>query len=164
MTPGLRPIARQSARALPVSDDGRLLLIRRVRPGLPPYWTTAGGGIEPGDPSAEAAMHRELFEELGATAAGASQVLLVSSVFRTGLTVQRFFVTRLVSLDLSARTGTEVSDKARGTYDPGYFDLHSRFLSRSLLCADIRPPELGPFILANREAILAEAARFSPGA
>jgi 8-oxo-dGTP pyrophosphatase MutT (NUDIX family) len=153
----LRAVARRSARALPVDDEGRLLLIRRTRSGCAPYYTTAGGGIDSGDLSAEAAMHRELFEELGAKAAGASQVLLVSSVFKIGLTVQHFFVTRLLSLDVTTRTGPEVVNQVRGTYDPEYFSLRDN----SLAGIDLHPPELKAFLLANREAVLTEVTRLT---
>jgi len=146
-------ITRHSARAILLDDEGRLVLIRRTRPGQVPYWTTAGGGVEPGDASAEAALHRELQEELGAQAAGARQVLLFSFPGRDGLAVAHFFVARLVRMDISARNGPEFDDPARGAYDPDRFDL----LGGELAAIDLRPPEVKEFILANREALLAEA-------
>src|ERR1700744_2526382 len=93
----------RAARGIPVGGDGYLVLIRRTRPGRAPYWTTAGGGVEGSDPSIEAAMHRELAEELGAKAIGSSQVFLASWSTEAGLYVQHFFVTRLASMDLSIR-------------------------------------------------------------
>jgi 8-oxo-dGTP pyrophosphatase MutT (NUDIX family) len=63
-------VERRSARAILIDDAGKLVLIRRSRPGRAPYWTTAGGGVEESDASVEAAMRRELFEELGAEVAG----------------------------------------------------------------------------------------------
>lgn len=55
-------ITRHSARAILIDDEGRLVLIKRTRPGQVPYWTTAGGGVEDSDASVEAALHRELAE------------------------------------------------------------------------------------------------------
>jgi ADP-ribose pyrophosphatase YjhB (NUDIX family) len=136
-----------------IDDEGRLVLIRRTRPGQVPYWTTAGGGVEESDASVEAAMHRELAEELGAKATGASHVLLLSSESERGITVAHFFVARLVSLDVSVRTGPEFADPGRGAYDPDRIGL----LGDELAAIDLRPPELKEFILANREALLAEA-------
>ena len=78
-------VERRSARAIVIDDDGRLVLIKRSKPGREPYWTTAGGGVEDGDASIEAAMHRELFEELGARAVGGSQVFLATFRSATGL-------------------------------------------------------------------------------
>jgi ADP-ribose pyrophosphatase YjhB (NUDIX family) len=146
-------IRRHSARAILIDDDGNLVLIRRTRPGQVPYWTTAGGGVEESDASVEAALHRELAEELGAKATAASQVLLFSGRHERGLTVQHFFVARLVSMDTATRTGPEFADPARGAYDPDPIDLRGD----ALASVDLRPPEVKAFILANREALLAEA-------
>jgi ADP-ribose pyrophosphatase YjhB (NUDIX family) len=147
-------VERRSARAILIDDEGRLVLIKRSKPDREPYWTTAGGGVEDSDDSIETAMHREIFEELGAEAIGASQVFLVSHRSATGgLRVQHYFVTRLVRLDLTVRTGPEFTDPARGAYDPDRVDLRGDDLAQ----IDLQPPELKAFILANREALLAEA-------
>jgi ADP-ribose pyrophosphatase YjhB (NUDIX family) len=146
-------VRRRSARAILIDDDGYLVLIRRTRPGRAPYWTTAGGGVEVDDASIEAAMHRELAEELGAKAIGASQVFLESWSTEAGLHVQHFFVTRLASMDLSTRNGPEFDDPSRGAYDPERFDLRGE----ELRAIDLQPAALKAFILANREALLAEA-------
>jgi len=150
-------VERRSARAILIDDDGCLVLIRRTKPGRAPYWTTAGGGVEEGDASIEAAMRREVFEELGAEAAGASQVFLTSSRAEAGLRIQHFFVTRLVSLDLAARNGPEFSDPSRGAYDPERVSLLGDELAR----LDLQPPDLKAFILANREALLSEVGLLS---
>src|ERR1700755_3324165 len=102
-------VARRSARAILIDEDGSLVLIKRTKPGVPVYWTTAGGKVEDTDPSPEAAMHREIFEELGGRATGASQVFLVSSPAESGVRIQHVFVARLTSLDLSLRNGPELS-------------------------------------------------------
>jgi ADP-ribose pyrophosphatase YjhB (NUDIX family) len=145
-------VERRSARAIVIDDEGRLVLIKRSKPDREPYWTTAGGGVEDGDASIEAAMHRELLEELGAEAIGASQVFLASFRSATGLHVRHFFVARLVGLDPALRTGPEFTDPARGAYDPYRVDLRGDELEG----VDLRPPKLKEFILANREALLAE--------
>lgn len=49
-------------------------------------------------------MRRELMEELGATAGSATQVFLASSPTDSGIAVQHFFLSRLVSLDESLRS------------------------------------------------------------
>jgi ADP-ribose pyrophosphatase YjhB (NUDIX family) len=145
-------IARRSARAIIIDDRARLVLIKRTKPGLAPYWTTAGGGVEESDASVEAAMRREIFEELGAEAAGAVQVFLVCEQRPAGVQVQHFFVTRLVRLDLAARTGPEFLDPSRGAYDVDYVDLRGDALAD----IDLKPAELKEFILVNRIALLAE--------
>lgn len=97
-------VGRRAARAILIDDLGRLVLIKRIKPGQAPYWTAPGGGVEDGDVSVEAALYRELAEELGAKAADASQVFLFSSPSDSGVAVQHFFVVRLTSLDESARS------------------------------------------------------------
>jgi ADP-ribose pyrophosphatase YjhB (NUDIX family) len=59
----------ERVRAILVTDDERLLVIKRTRPGTPTYWVLPGGHVEPGDADLEAALHRELHEELAGDAA-----------------------------------------------------------------------------------------------
>jgi 8-oxo-dGTP pyrophosphatase MutT (NUDIX family) len=59
---------RNTARVLPVDQEGRVLLLHGwdpVRPG-DPFWFTIGGAVEPGETLPEAAV-RELQEEAGIT-------------------------------------------------------------------------------------------------
>ncbi|HTU74862.1 MAG TPA: NUDIX hydrolase [Trebonia sp.] len=147
-------VARRSARAILIDDDGNLVLIRRTKPDVPVYWTTAGGGVEDSDASVEAAMRREIFEELGATAAAASRVFLASTPSESGVKIQYFFLARLTSLDVSVRNGPEIADPAKGRYDPDRITLLDD--GTALAAIDLQPAELKRFIAANREALLAE--------
>jgi len=61
MTGALR--IREAVRAVVVDPDDRFLLVRWILGGLN-VWGTPGGGIEP-DEDVEAALRRELDEELG---------------------------------------------------------------------------------------------------
>ncbi|GAB3755418.1 NUDIX hydrolase [Microlunatus parietis] len=60
---------RTAVRVLPIDGDGRVLLLHGFDPARPaePYWFTVGGGLEPGETPAEAAV-RELAEEVGLAA------------------------------------------------------------------------------------------------
>jgi len=153
---GQLTLRRRSARAILIDDDGNLVVIKRTRPGIPTYWTTAGGGVEPTDVSLEAALHRELMEELGATATGPMPVFLHSFVESDGIRLHHYFVVRLLNLDISIRNGPEFDDPTRGLYDVERIDLHSD----ALASFDLHPPALKAFILANREALLLEAGLF----
>jgi ADP-ribose pyrophosphatase YjhB (NUDIX family) len=147
-------VGRRSVRAILVDDRFQLILIKRVKPGQSPYWTAPGGGVEETDGSVEAALYRELAEELGAEVSGASQVFLFSSSSDAGVAVQHFFVARLTKLDESERTGPEFGDPSRGGYVLDRIDL----LGEDLASVDLKPTALKDFILANREALLVEAA------
>jgi 8-oxo-dGTP pyrophosphatase MutT (NUDIX family) len=63
---------RTAVRVLLVNDQGAVLLFRGFDPAKPQtrYWFTPGGGIDPGEPPAEAAA-RELYEETGLALAAA---------------------------------------------------------------------------------------------
>jgi ADP-ribose pyrophosphatase YjhB (NUDIX family) len=145
---------RRTARAILIDADDRLLLIKRAKPGQPVYWTTPGGGVDDTDTSIEAAMHREIAEEMGAEAAGASQVFLNSRPSDAGVAVQHFFVARVTRLDWSARSDPEFADPAKGSYELERVDLDGD----GLASIDLVPVALKAFILANREALLAEIA------
>jgi ADP-ribose pyrophosphatase YjhB (NUDIX family) len=84
-------VGRRAARAILIDDLGRLVWIKRTKSGQAPYWTAPGGGVEDVDASVEAALYRELAEELGAKATDASQVFLFSSPSDGGVAVQHFF-------------------------------------------------------------------------
>ena len=61
----LTPIERDAVRALVVDAEGRVLLVQFRRPiGDECWWGTPGGGIDPGE-SHDAALRRELLEEIG---------------------------------------------------------------------------------------------------
>lgn len=153
VTKQVMAVGRRAARAILIDDLNHLVLIKRTKPGQAPYWTAPGGGIEDTDASVEAALYRELAEELGAEVTGASQVFLFSSPSDAGVAVQHFFVARLTRLDGSACSGLEFSDPSRGGYELDRVDLRGDDLGS----IDLKPAALKEFILANREALLVEA-------
>ncbi|RFS81140.1 NUDIX hydrolase [Actinomadura spongiicola] len=111
-----RPPVRRAVRALLLDGDA-LVLLRRTRPDRPVYWTTPGGKIEPTDASPEAALRRELDEELGATAGPVRQVFACGEQTPELFRLNTFYVCRLVSMDLSRRHGPEFDDPTKGRYD-----------------------------------------------
>jgi 8-oxo-dGTP pyrophosphatase MutT (NUDIX family) len=146
----VQSVVKRSARAILFDGEGRLLLIKRTKPGQNPYWTTPGGGVEPEDASVDAALVRELREELGAEIATPKQVFLVTSpAGDEGVGVQHFLVCRLLTLDLGRRSGPEFDDPNRGGYA---FDRVS-LLDGSLRDIDLKPTALKEFIIANAVAL-----------
>jgi 8-oxo-dGTP pyrophosphatase MutT (NUDIX family) len=107
---------RRAARALLLDGDA-LVLLRRTVPGRAVYWTTPGGKIEPTDASREAALRRELDEELGATVGPVRQVFACAEQGPELHRINTFYVCRLVAMDLSRRHGPEFDDAAKGRYD-----------------------------------------------
>jgi ADP-ribose pyrophosphatase YjhB (NUDIX family) len=147
-------VARRGARAILVDEQDRLVLIKRVKPGEEPYWTTPGGGIEEFDASPEAAMRRELAEELGAEAGSALGVFFTSTVEGNRVWTQHFFAARLRTLDERKRTGRELQDPSRGSYMVDRIALDGD----DLAAVELRPRELREFLLANRASLVAELA------
>ncbi|HEX2312854.1 MAG TPA: NUDIX domain-containing protein [Thermomonospora sp.] len=111
------PRVRHAVRALLLDDNDDLVLFHRVKPGLEPYWSTPGGAVEPDDESPEAALRRELDEELGAVAGPMRQVFAYAEQTLGLHYVSTFYVCRLTSLDLSRRHGPEFDDPSRGSYE-----------------------------------------------
>lgn len=144
-------IVKQSARALLFDDEGRLVLFKRVKPGQEPYWTSVGGGLEPEDADFEAALHREVHEELGGRIDQVRQVLLITDDLPGGIGLQHVYVARLTSMDLAARTGSEFTEPGRGAYEvirlPATYDALSKIRLLS--------SRLAEFIEANLPGLMA---------
>lgn len=145
---------RHSVRAILLDGDD-IVLFRRVRAGREPYWITPGGGVEDTDAGLEAALRRELDEELGATAGPALHVFTLVEPGR----LSTVFACRLVSLDLSRRSGPEFLEPDIG--------LHQvrRVRPEEARTLNMVPPELGEYISANAATLpaLLDAATYAPG-
>jgi 8-oxo-dGTP pyrophosphatase MutT (NUDIX family) len=142
-------IVKRNARAV-LLDGDELVLIKRAKPGRDPYWVTVGGGVEEDDDSIEAALHREIFEELGGTLERAELIHLITDRLEGGIGVQHIFAARLAGMDPSVRTGTEFSKPERGSYDI----VRVPFTAEAVSELDLMPPELAEFIAGNVEAIV----------
>ena len=141
-------IVKRSARVI-LLDGDELVLMRRTKPGREPYWVTVGGGVESTDASVEAALHREVAEELGGTLHTPQLVHLITDELDGGIGVQHIFVARLKDMDLDRRTGTEFSKPERGGYDV----VRIPFTRDALGGIDLMPPQLAEFVVANAAAI-----------
>jgi ADP-ribose pyrophosphatase YjhB (NUDIX family) len=127
-------------RALLITPEGGLLTIRRVRPGQDPYWVLPGGGVEDGE-DLEAALARELREELAATADVHSLLYILDH----GGDRQYFYLARARSWSASAadRSGPEFTDPARGEYHLQPVPLTPEALGR----INLKPDGLAQFLL-----------------
>lgn len=107
---------RPSVRAVLLEED-RLLLFRRTVPGLALYWSAPGGHVEPEDASLEDTLHREMFEELGATVGAVTPLTTLTCPREEGVKTQHVYGCRLVTIDAALRCGPEFDDPARGVYE-----------------------------------------------
>ncbi|GAA3925204.1 hypothetical protein GCM10022244_38400 [Streptomyces gulbargensis] len=71
-------VVKRNARAI-ILDGDELILIKRTKPGREPYWVSVGGSVEEDDATVEAALHREVFEELGGKLERAQLVHLITN-------------------------------------------------------------------------------------
>lgn len=136
---------RVSVRALLLNENDELIVFRRYRPDRGIYYSAPGGKIEPGEDD-ETALRRELFEELGATAGELHYLFSAPGTDRYP-TAHRFYLTRLVAMDISLRTGKEFHDPAKGTYDVELIDCHSKDFSSFV------PPELATYLEENADSL-----------
>jgi 8-oxo-dGTP pyrophosphatase MutT (NUDIX family) len=154
MTPE-RPVVKRTARAI-LLDGPHMILIKRTKPGLAPYWITPGGGVEPGvDGTVVEALHREVDEELGGKVtdvvpAFVDTVPHPSPEHADGVKVQHFFVCRLSSMDPSRRHGPEVEEPC-GEYEI----VRVPFSRAGIASVEVVPPRLRAYLDANIEGVRA---------
>jgi predicted house-cleaning noncanonical NTP pyrophosphatase (MazG superfamily)/8-oxo-dGTP pyrophosphatase MutT (NUDIX family) len=140
---------RHAVRAILLDDDGRLVLFHRVKPGRAPYWSAPGGGVEPEDAGPEAALRRELDEELGAVVGSLRQVFVCLEQTLGLHYLTTFYLCRLVSLDLSRRHGPEFDDPSRGAYDVDRVPC----TAAAVEAIDLSPAPLAAYLRAHAEEL-----------
>lgn len=102
----------ERVRAVLVTADDTMLVIRRTRPGIPEYWVLPGGGVEPSDASREAALHREIHEEI----AGKVAIVRLLHTMESDDERQLFYLAHIATWSFEDRTGPEFSAEGRGEY------------------------------------------------
>lgn len=138
---------RRGARAVLVDRDGNLLLMRRYKKGET-YVTTIGGGIDGEDRSPEDAMRREVFEEVGAVVGTASLIYVLTMPFNGVLTMQYFYLARVLDMNWDARTGSEYKGDKADNYQP-----YTTPWDATLADVELRPRELRDYLVQNAQAL-----------
>ncbi|MFD8751411.1 NUDIX domain-containing protein [Kitasatospora sp. NPDC059577] len=99
-------------RAVLLTPNDTTLLIKRIRPGIDPYWVIVGGKIEPTDASPEDALRREVREEI----AGEAEIVSLLHTIETDDERQDFYLATVDKWSFEDRTGPEFSQEGRGEY------------------------------------------------
>ncbi|MFE5711468.1 NUDIX domain-containing protein [Streptomyces sp. NPDC056501] len=104
---------KQRVRAVLVTPSGTTLVIKRIRPGIDPYWVIVGGGVEESDATREEALLREVREEI---AGDAEIVRLLHEMENAKGEKEFFYLARIATWDFENRTGPEFARTDRGEY------------------------------------------------
>lgn len=140
----------QRVRAILLTDDNRLLFIKRVKPQNPgAYWVAPGGGVEDEDNSLLEALDRELDEELGADYEVIEHGFVIHHHKADKNLEEHFYVCRLHDYDLSLRHGPEFDDPARGDYIPDAIDLNKDAIDS----LNIKTEQLRDWLLDNLDTL-----------
>ncbi|MGW6745071.1 NUDIX hydrolase [Streptomyces sp. NPDC055025] len=124
----------ERVRAVLITPNGTLLLIKRIRPGIPPYWVIPGGKVEPTDADREDALLREIREEI----AGEAEILNLLHTMETTDERQFFYVAKVRKWSFEDRTGPEFSQEGRGEYLLEEIALTTEALG----AVDLKPEEI----------------------
>ena len=136
----------QRVRAILLTQDKRIMFIKRIKPDKPaPYWVAPGGGVEADDISLLDALQRELCEELGASYEVIREGFVLRHRKADKQLEEHFFICRLLDYDISLRHGPEFDDPTRGQYIPDAVPL----TSEALQSISIKTEELQDWLLDN---------------
>ncbi|WP_432173699.1 NUDIX domain-containing protein [Streptomyces sp. Tue6028] len=132
---------RHNVRAI-LLDRDRLVFLRRGWPGGPAYYTTVGGGVEADDADLEAALRREVMEEIGATIGPVTEFLTLTEPGERVSVVQHYFRADVLDMDLKRRSGPEMEDPDTGDFSPVRVALDVTALAE----LDLQPNELAEYL------------------
>ncbi|GLW58739.1 NUDIX domain-containing protein [Kitasatospora phosalacinea] len=104
---------KERVRAILLTDHTTMLVINRIRPGIDPYQVLVGGGVENEDSDLEAALLREIREEIAGEATGLSPFHQFEN--DRGET-EHFYTARVTAWNFDDRSGPEFSRDDRGEY------------------------------------------------
>ena len=131
-----------SVRAILRNDSGQLVFIKREKADVIPYWVTPGGGVEDTDENLEAALKREIMEEIG------GQIEIMGVVFELQrplpddlIQYTTFFSCKLLDYDLTQQSGPEFLDPSSGRYTIEEIDL------AAIPTLNLKPSELKDFLM-----------------
>ncbi|KDN81181.1 NUDIX domain-containing protein [Kitasatospora cheerisanensis] len=104
---------KERVRAVLLTPTGTMLVINRVRPGRAPYQVLVGGGVEDEDAGREAALVREIREEIAGTV---TALRPLCELRNDRGEAEYFYVAELGSWNFDDRSGPEFARADRGEY------------------------------------------------
>jgi ADP-ribose pyrophosphatase YjhB (NUDIX family) len=128
----------ERVRAILVTRDGELLTIRRDRPGIPTYSVLPGGHVEPTDASLEAALAREIREEL----AGEPHIRRLVHIIDSDTDRQYFYLATIDAWAFEQRSGPEFAAADRGRYELEPIP----FTSSAVAGCNLKPDAIATFL------------------
>lgn len=138
---------RHKVRAV-LLDGDHLVFLRRGWPGAGPYWTTVGGSVEPDDADLEAALRREVMEEIGARIGPVTEALSVTEPGGATTVVEHYFLADLLDMRLDRRHGPELDSPDTGDFEPVRVALRVP----AVTALDLQPTELAEYVLEHVSA------------
>jgi 8-oxo-dGTP pyrophosphatase MutT (NUDIX family) len=142
---------QKRVRAILINRNNELVLLKRVRESFAPYWVAPGGGLEDSDTSHEAALTRELREEIGGTADIIRPVLMIEHLLEEDFVVhQWFYLCYLLGYNFEKRSGPDLLS-AQTSYQVDTIPLKPE----NLKTLNIQPEKLKSFLISNCEQMMA---------
>ncbi|WP_392969133.1 NUDIX domain-containing protein [Streptomyces sp. LN245] len=135
---------RRNVRAV-LLDGDHLVFLRRGWPGGSSYYTTVGGGVEPDEVDLEAALRREVMEEIGARIGPVAEFLTVTEPGEKVTVVQHYFRADVLDMDLDRRSGPEMDDPDVGDFSPVRVALDVSAVE----ALELQPIELADYLRAH---------------
>jgi 8-oxo-dGTP pyrophosphatase MutT (NUDIX family) len=138
---------RRTARVVPLSRDGRVLLLRAGDPldrSGATWWEIPGGGLNPGESSEQAAL-RELYEETGISTAEIGPCVWIQ---RNRFTFAGYRFDSHERIHIAWCDDLRVAPAALEAIEAAAFDGHHWWEVEELLASDVAvlPPRLREFI------------------
>lgn len=132
-------------RALILNEHNQLILIKRVKEGIEPYWVAPGGGVEQADTTLEDAVKREIHEEAGAEISVVKLLRVEEFQLEEEVFIEQYIFLCELRTMIGEPNGPEFDDLTRGQYIWDAIPLDEHIISQM----NIRPDTLRSFLVSN---------------
>ena len=136
--PELADTTRERVRAILVTPNNTMLVIKQVRPSVTPYRVVPGGGVEPTDPDRETALEREIQEEI----VGEIDVISLLHTLESQNNRHYFYLATIKRWSFEDRNGPEFADDSHGEYLLEEVPL----TPDGIASVDLKPGAIGDFL------------------